>query len=175
MRPRSISVVAAFLLIPGCTSTHVVDSNQPEQWILPAQNTLLGEEVVMRTVDGRGYDGKLTLLSADSVKLENDEGGELVAEEMHKVAFVGEPSNVAPPILCGIGGALLGGLIGGAVSPEEPELSSGGLNTVESSVTGALLGVAIGGAAGALIGGFASQADQYEIHQSGKRPTGKTE
>lgn len=173
MRTSSFCIVVTLLCTAGCASTHVVDSDHSEQWILRAQDQLLGEDVIVRTTNGSGYSGKLTLLSRDSVMLKDDQGRSLVAEELSNVAFVGEPTNAAAPILGGIGGGLLGILIGGGLSAEDSDATLG--IGVESAATGAIIGGIAGGVLGAIIGGLASKVDQYEIHQGGKRAPVKVE
>jgi hypothetical protein len=173
MHPHILFAPVFLAVMGGCVSTHIVDANKTDEWIRPAQDILLGEDVTVRTVDNRAYNGKLILLSPDSVKLRDDEGGALVTENLSNVVFLGEPTNATAPILGCLGGAVVGLLIGGAIGAEEPEASSGGVNTISSAAIGGLIGGVVGGAAGVTIGGLATKVDQYEIHQSGKRPAAK--
>ena len=156
----SCGFLVGLAYIAGCTSTHVVDSSNPEPWIPTAREQLLGEDVEVRTIDGRHYSGMLILLSPDSVKLKDSESDTLIADGLPRVIWVGEPTNAAGPILGCIGGVAAGGTIG--VASVENALQT------ESMVKGITLGAVIGGLVGVTIGGFATKADQYEIHQGRK-------
>ncbi len=173
MIPRCICFLTALCCTAGCTSTHMVDSGSSDQWLPDAQEQLVGEDVRVRTTDGRAYGGTLSFLSADSIKVWDSDANRFSEEALTDVTYVGRPSNATAPILGCIGGAVLGGFLGGALSAEEPEIESLGVNTVESAAYGGIIGALIGGTAGAIIGGVASRVDQYEISHAVKREEAK--
>jgi len=153
-------LLIAFSWATGCTSSHLVDFDQAGLWIPKAQEQLLGENVNVRTTSGEEFSGRLQSLNGDSLRVQDGDKPS-VEIALANVSYVGASSNVAGPILGGIGGFFMGGAIGGAIGRSNAE--DGRTDEFFSGLGGSLVGATVGGVIGMAVGGAATTADQYEI------------
>ena len=73
MKTMVFLVAFGQMVLAGCVSMHQVDSADGGRWTREAQGKFLGEEVDLRTVDGKALRGVLGNLTADSLLLQGTE------------------------------------------------------------------------------------------------------
>jgi len=165
MRLVLILISGVSLMSAGCSTLHQVESGQKEHWMADAQDDLVGRDATVITRDGRGFEGKITEMNSDSLRLREERRDSLLAIEVNHVSSIRQPRKVWPAIGGFFAGALAGAVIGGSIasSQEEPRAEVLGFNTVAAGIGGAAIGALIGCVAGASILGLATAVTDYHI------------
>ncbi len=153
----------ALITLAGCSSTKQVELAQKDQWIADAQSDLVGSYATITSTDGRTGAGTIFKMNADSLSLRDEGSGTVMTFDVNHVAYIQQSSNAWPAVGGFVGGALIGGLIGGAIGTSEATSANSVESGVETFVWAPVIGVAVGGVAGAAILGAATSTTSYQI------------
>jgi hypothetical protein len=158
---RTLLFCGFVLLLAGCTHSQEVRRTDAEAWASTADEDLAGESGTLELASGARVSGEFLAVSADSVTILP--GGRDVPRQvpMDSVRVMRTRLDVLGPIGGALAGGLMGGVIGGLLSADDI-VEKGPLGFV-STMDKALLGFAVGAAAGGAIVGVATAAQEYRV------------